>query len=73
MESVTERLLHEECKLKDRKHKESDHEKALTLQSRFTHKKGESTSFNCHYCGKPGHFKRNCRRLNEKERSAKKE
>jgi len=71
MEGVTKHLLHEECKPKGRKHKEGNHNKALASQSRFNHKKGESTSFNCHYCGKPGHFKRNCRKLaadNKKEK-----
>ena len=50
MESVTEHLLHEEHKLKDKK---GDHNKVIISQSKFVHKKGESPSFNCHYCGKP--------------------
>ena len=49
LESVTERLLREEKKLKDRE--EVSDSKQLLLS------KGKKT-FTCHYCKKPGHFKR---------------
>ena len=59
MESVTERLLHEERKMKDRKENEGGHTKAMMAHNSF----GQKKKFTCHYCGKPGHFKRNCRKL----------
>ena len=58
METVTEHLLHEERKLKDKREKERGHTKALASQTQFSQK-----PFNCHYYGKPGHFKPNCRKL----------
>ena len=59
MENVTERLLHEERKTKDREEIEGGRTKALTAHNNF----GQKKKFTCHYCGKPGHFKRNCRKL----------
>ena len=54
MEHVTEWLLHEERKLKDRGIAASS-EKAMTTK----HKKGPK----CHHCRKFGHIQRNCRKL----------
>ena len=48
---VTERLLHEETKMKSRSNQPSQ-EGALT--ARFKKKP------RCHFCNKPGHFKRDC-------------
>ena len=48
---VTERLLHEEMKMKSRSNQPSQ-EEALT--TRFRKK------LRCHFCNKPGHFKRDC-------------
>jgi hypothetical protein len=49
---VTERLLHEESKMKNRR-TESSQEDALTAKfKRFP--------FECHFCNKPGHIKRDC-------------
>jgi hypothetical protein len=56
MEMVMERLLHEERKVRDRDGTRPAKLKALTVQ-------GQKKKFTCHYCGKPGHFKRNCRKL----------
>ena len=56
MDVVTERLLHEDRKLKDCEGSGSSHEKAMT--SRFKRK-----SVECFHCGKPGHLKHNCRLL----------
>ena len=49
MDVVTERLLHEERKLKDREGSGLSHENAMT--SRFKRK-----SVECFHCGKPGHL-----------------
>ena len=51
---VTERLLHEETKMKSRSN-QIGQEGALTIGTRFNKKK-----LKCHYCYKPGHFKREC-------------
>ena len=57
METVTERLLREEQKLKDRE--DTDDSKKLLL-ARY---KKQSGPFTCHYCKKPGHFKKDCRKF----------
>ena len=56
MENVTERLLHEEQKLKE-KESENDGRKALTASGTTPRQ------LTCHFCKKPGHFKRNCRKF----------
>lgn len=56
MEHVTERLLHEEQKLKDRGVGDRS-DKAMT--AKHLHKKGPK----CHHCGKYGHIRRNCRKF----------
>ena len=71
MEIVTERLLHEERKMKDRGTSSvSSSEKAMAAK-RPPWKRGPK----CHHCGKFGHIKRNCRDLapnnNQKEWSRK--
>ena len=53
MEVVTERLLHEERKLNDHG-SSSGTTKAMTA---YHHKRNV---IKCHYCGTPGHIKRNC-------------
>ena len=60
MEIVTERLLHEERKMKD-KGPGDDPRKALTAK----HKRGNPRrpQITCHFCKKPGHIKRDCRKL----------
>ena len=55
MEVVTERLLHEERKLKDRAGVGESSEKVMTAR-RQSQKYGPK----CHQCGKFGHIKRNC-------------
>ena len=61
MEVVTERLLHEERKLNDRG-SSSGINKAMAA---YRHKRNTVI---CHYCEKPGHIKRNCRKLVADER-----
>ena len=63
MELVTERLLHEERKMKDRKGTDTSCDKAMTAKQPF--KRGPK----CHYCGKFGHIKRNCRKFAQENKS----
>ena len=52
---VTERLLHEEAKLTSRPSHTSQEGALVTSKSK--------KSFRCHYCNKPGHFKKDCEEL----------
>ena len=56
---VTERLLHQESKFKEKvpTHSEDSH-KALIVNQ----KKNSRKQFTCHYYHKPGHFKKDCRK-----------
>ena len=54
LETVTERLLREEQRMKGREEME-DGKKLLVAKGK--------KQFTCHYCKKPGHFKRDCRKL----------
>ena len=62
LEMVTERLLREEQKLKDRE--EADDSKKLLVA------KGKK-QLTFHYCKKPGHFKRDCREFAKAQQSSK--
>ena len=64
MEVVTEGLLHEERKQMDKESSGSSTSKALII----AHSKAV---LNCFHCGKPGHFKRNCRLLAKDDRKPK--
>ena len=71
METVTERLLHEERKMKERNSNGSADDmsrKALTAN----HKKvaNPKRQVICHYCKKAGHIKRECRKLAAANRQA---
>ena len=54
LEVVTERLLNEEQKLRDREEGD-DSRKLLVAKSK--------KQFTCHYCKKPGHYKKDCRKF----------
>ena len=64
MEVVTERLLHEERKQMDKESSGSSTSKALTIAR-------SKAVLTCFHCGKPGHFKRNCRLLAKDDRKPK--
>lgn len=64
MELVTERLLHEEIKLKGREEIGARNDKVMTAGHRYK-KRGPK----CHHCGKFGHIKRNCRSAPEQKKS----
>ena len=66
MEVVTERLLHEERKLKERPDTSISAEKAMNSKFRPRRK-----VLRCHHCGKLGHIKRNCRELSGEKSSQK--
>ena len=57
MEVVTERLMHEERRQKDRA-EDTNSEKAMTMEQR-TRRKGLSL-VRCHYCKRFGNMKRDC-------------
>ena len=62
LENVTERLLREELKLNDRA--EANDSKKLLMA------KGKK-QFTCHYCKKPGHFKKDCWKFAQAQSSGK--
>lgn len=62
MENVTERLLHEERKRKE-KEAVDDERKAFAARG------NPRRYLTCHYCNKPGHTKRDCRKLAAKWQS----
>ena len=64
MELVTERLLHEERKLKGREEASASNSKVMAAGHRYR-KRGPK----CHNCGKYGHIKRNCRSAPEHKKS----
>ena len=65
-EVVTERLLHEERKRKDREDSEKTHMKAMTVSR-------SKKEIRCYHCKKPGHIKRDCRALKQKQTPRSKE
>ena len=64
MEVVTESLLHEERKQKERADAGGSSDKALTVERQFRRKGPQH-----HHCGKFGHIKRNCYDLAKAKRS----
>ena len=64
MDVVTERLLHEERKMKGRDVCESSEEKAMTSHSR-------KKAVKCYHCDKLGHIQQNCHLLSSEEQKFK--
>ena len=61
MEIVTERLLHEERKIKEKHGSETSDD---TMKAMFVNRQSKGKGPKCYHCGKFGHIKRNCRELN---------
>ncbi len=62
MEIVTQKLLHNEVKLKVRGGSSAEDEKAMPAKWKKSKEKGP-----CHHCGKMGDFKRDCWQLKAKD------
>ena len=60
-EVVTERLLHQESKLKEKVPTPSEESRKALISQNKGYKKPKS--FTCHYCQKPGHYKKDCRKF----------
>lgn len=67
MEVVTERLFHEENKLKERETIKKPPEKVMVTKNYHS-----KDPLKCHHCGKPGHMKRNCWSLKREKEQKKK-
>ena len=59
---VTERLLHQEAKMKEKEAQYGEVKKAFLASSQQKRRKPEST-FKFHFCRKIGHFERECRKF----------
>ena len=63
---VTERLLHEELKLNEIAPVSTDiHGRKVLLASKPSNDHPVRQTITCHYCKKPGHIMRNCRKLDQ--------
>ena len=73
LETVTERLMHEEVKLKEKvgiSSEETHTTKALFVGERYknTNNAGNSNGPICYFCNRVGHIKRNCDKLKLKQK-----
>ena len=68
-ELVTERLLHEELKLNEKAPISTDiHGRKVLLASKPSYDHPVRQTLTCHYCKKPGHIMRNCRKLAQNQK-----
>ena len=70
LENVTERLLREEQKIREKEAGADDSKRILMAKGYSGSRKKQ---FTCHFCKKPGHFKKDCRLLAQTQASDRKE
>ena len=70
LENVTERLLREEQKIREKEAGADDSKRILMAKGYSGSRKKQ---FTCHFCKKPGHFKKDCRLLVQTQASDRKE
>lgn len=60
---VTERLLHEQIKMTEKTPMYSPGEEGRKALFATKQRSGQKHKFTCHFCQKPGHFKKDCRKF----------
>ena len=65
---ATERLLHEETKMKEKTQTQNSEDGRKVFVANQKSKFGRPPTVTCHYCRKPGHFMKDCRKLQHKKK-----